>query len=188
MATPPTFSAGAVLTAAQMNAIGMWRVASGTLSTATTDFQSVFTSDFTNYRIVMDQLLLSGAGDIYWRLLSGSTPATGTDYGWAFNGYTSAPAAADSGGSNQSLAYTGVTMTAGVANLRVSACTIDLMNPQVAERTFALTQAATITNVYRGLSGAAAHNLTTAYDGIRFLTNSAVTMGGNVTIYGYRKP
>jgi hypothetical protein len=46
MATPPDFSSGAVLTAAQMNSVGLWKVASGSLSTATTNFQGCFTSDY----------------------------------------------------------------------------------------------------------------------------------------------
>jgi len=53
MATPPVFSAGAVLTAAQMNDVGMWLVTTQTF-TATSDLNidNCFTSDFENYRIV----------------------------------------------------------------------------------------------------------------------------------------
>ena len=65
MATPPTFSAGAVLTAAQMNKIGLWTtvptsVANGTISgnavtfsgVSSVSLNGVFTSDFDAYRIV----------------------------------------------------------------------------------------------------------------------------------------
>lgn len=71
MATPPTFSAGAVLTAAQMNAVGMWRITSctvtstgGTGATAsngvitigtgntTVTVSNAFSADYNVYRIV----------------------------------------------------------------------------------------------------------------------------------------
>lgn len=188
MATPPDFSAGAVLTAAQMNAIGMWRVASGTLSTATTDFQSVFTSDFTNYRIVIDQISMNATGDLYWRLLNGSTPATGADYAWALQGLTNAGGGADSSAGAQTLAYTGVTINVAVANLKVGSLIMDLLYPQIAERTIAMTTAYALTTNWTSRVGGSNHGLATAYNGIRFLTNTAVTATGNVTIYGYRKP
>ena len=55
MATPPVFTAGQVLTAAQMNKIGLWEVYPETavtgVSTITRD--GVFTSDFTNYLLII---------------------------------------------------------------------------------------------------------------------------------------
>lgn len=188
MATPPVFSAGSVLTAGQMNAVGLWRVASGTLSGTTEDFQGVFTSDFTNYVITVDQIAFSGAADLYWRMMNGSTVITASNYFWGFNGYTSGGAGADSGAASQAAAYTGVTNGAGVANVKIGSCVLHFMNPQIAQRTLVLTQAMSYTTAYRGLSGAAAHDLTTAYDGVQFLTLSAATFEGNVTIYGYREP
>ena len=51
MATPPDFTAGQVLTAAQMDAVGMWLVKSQNFSAADPlDITSVFTSDFRNYK------------------------------------------------------------------------------------------------------------------------------------------
>lgn len=71
MATPPTFSAGAVLTGAQMNAVGMWRITSctvtstgGTAATGsngvitigtgntTVTVSNAFSSDFNAYRVI----------------------------------------------------------------------------------------------------------------------------------------
>ena len=166
---------------------GLVYVTSGTLSSTATNFQGCFTSTYTNYRIVVDQVSMSAAGDVYWRLLSGATPATSADYYWAYNGYTSGGAGADSGASLQTAGYTGMTFAVGVANLKVGAFTIDMMNPQVAERTFGITNGMSVTTVFRGMAGVAAHGLTVAYDGIQFSSLSAVTMTGNVTIYGYRK-
>jgi hypothetical protein len=51
MATPPDFTAGQVLTAAQMNKIGLWVVKTETAfsAAASVTADSVFTADFTNY-------------------------------------------------------------------------------------------------------------------------------------------
>jgi hypothetical protein len=186
-----TFSVGEVLTASDTNTYlansGLVYVTSGTLSSTAKDFQGCFTSTFTNYRIVIDQVSFSGAADLYWRLLNGSTVINGANYSWAYAGYTSAAAADNSGAGGQTLAYTGLTNAVGVANVKIASCTLDVMNPQVAQRTFAVGQAVSYMTSYRTLNGSGQHDLATAYDGIQFLTNSAVTMTGNVTIYGYRK-
>jgi hypothetical protein len=181
----PDFSPGEVLTAAAMDSIGLWKVASGSLSTATTDFVGCFTSDYRDYRIVISNVAFSGTGDLFFRMLSASTPATGSDYFWAVNGLTIANTASSSAGSGQTLTYTGVSNT-GANNLQIGNAVIDMHGPQLAQRTVNTSQAAGVITDYYHRTGMSAHNLTTAYDGIRFLTNSAVTVTGNVTIYGYR--
>jgi hypothetical protein len=51
MATPPTFTTGAVLTAAQMNKVGLWLVDSNTFTTqAAVNIDNVFTADFKYYK------------------------------------------------------------------------------------------------------------------------------------------
>lgn len=183
----PDFSPGEVLTAAAMDSIGLWRVASGTLAGATTDFVGCFSSNYTNYRIVIDQIAWTGTGDLYFRLLSGSTPATGADYAWAFNGLSAIGAASNSNGNAQTLGYFG-TSNSGANNLAVGAVSFDVYSPNVAVRTLFTGMGAGVLSEYVSKAGMASHNLTTAYTGIRFLTGTAVQMSGNVTIYGYRKP
>ena len=54
MATPPTFSAGAVLTAAQMNNIGVFLIAKTTFSAEpAVEIENCFSADYTNYLIKM---------------------------------------------------------------------------------------------------------------------------------------
>ena len=50
MATPPTFSSGSVLTAAQMNAVGLWLVKTQTVGTAVSSVSvtDVFSSNYDN--------------------------------------------------------------------------------------------------------------------------------------------
>lgn len=185
-----TFTAGSVLTASDTNTYlanaGLVYITSGTLSSTSKDFAGCFTSTYTNYRIVLDSVQTSGNADIYARMLSSTTPATGADYNWAILGYNSNAAATNSNASANTLAYTGFTQI-GAANTVIGAIVFDIYGPQLAQRTFATTQAVAYDTYFSTRAGMWEHNLTTAYDGIRFLTNSAVTMGGNVTIYGYRK-
>jgi hypothetical protein len=185
----PNFVPGEVLTAAAMDSIGLWRVASGPLSTAGTNFVGCFTSNYTNYRIVVDSPQTSANADIYVQMLSGSTAqSTGGNYTWAMAGLDSTAVNANSAASSQNFAFTGFT-SISAANIIIGAFSFDIYGPQLAQRTFmTFTSTAYSGTAWIGRNGMAQHNLTTAYDGIRFLTNSAATMGGNVTIYGYRKP
>jgi hypothetical protein len=181
----PDFSPGEVLTAGAMDSIGLWKVASGSLSTATTDFVGCFTSNYRDYRIVIDNLAFSGTGDLYFRMLLGTTPATASDYFWAMNGLSSSNTALNTAAASQAFSYTGVSNN-GANNLIAMASTLDVFGPQLAQRTLVLTHSIGVITDFYHRTGFTSHNLTTAYDGIRFLTNSAVTVTGNVTIYGYR--
>jgi hypothetical protein len=78
MATPPDFIAGQILTAAQMNQIGLWKIASGSLSltTSATNVTGVFSGDFTNYRVLFDITARSGTNRIEMRYVVGTTPTS----------------------------------------------------------------------------------------------------------------
>lgn len=66
MATPPVFSAGSVLTAGQMNAVGMWLVKTQSLNSGATtvSITNAFSSDFDNYMIQVSNGTLSAASGI----------------------------------------------------------------------------------------------------------------------------
>ena len=76
----PDFSPGEVLTAAAMDSIGLWKVASGTLSGTATNFVGCFTSDYTNYRIVVDGITFNTTGDVYIQFLNNTTPNATANY------------------------------------------------------------------------------------------------------------
>jgi len=186
MATPPDFSVGQVLTAAHMDAVGLWKVDSGTLSGATTNFEGCFTDDFTNYLITIDQVQVSGSANIYLKLMNGSSVTTGNDYFWATVRLNQSNVASNTASATQPLGFTGFGHD-GANNVPIGLIKLDVFAPKVAVRTLIKTASV----AYGGsetqtADGAVRHNLVNAYDGIQFLTNTAVTMGGNVTIYGYR--
>ena len=185
-----TFTTGEVLTASDTNTYlansGLVYVTSGALSGTTTDFVGCFTSTYTNYRIVIDTYQPSAASDIYWRMLTNSTPETSAVYSWYMNGWTDGGAASNSSGAGQTLAYTGVSFSVG--GFVGAGLSIDMYAPAVAVRTVATSAAVSYpSGAFAHRTGGSSHSSAAAYNGIRFLTAGAPTMSGNCTIYGYRK-
>lgn len=52
----PTFASGDILTAADMNAVGLWKITSVSLNAVTNNISNVFSSTYTNYRVVISGL------------------------------------------------------------------------------------------------------------------------------------
>jgi len=185
MATPPDFTAGQVLTAAQMNAVGMWLITSGTLSGVDENFQGCFNDDFRNYKIVISDVTMNATGDIYFRMMSGATPASGAaDYRWAMRGLGTGGVGADSANAGASAGYTGMTNN-GANGLVVNSCILDVYSPKLAVRTLVVNATSCYPSVFAHRHGMSVHNVTTAYNGFQFLTTTATTMTGEVRIYGY---
>jgi len=79
--TYPSFSAGEVLRAQDMNAVGLWKVASGTLSltTSATNVTGVFGADYKQYRLLLNVTARSTTNRVDMRYIVGTTPET-TNY------------------------------------------------------------------------------------------------------------
>lgn len=184
-----TFTAGSVLTAADTNTYlansGLVYVASGSLSTATTNFQGCFTSAYRNYRIVMDNVSASAGTDIWLRMLSGLTPLTTSSYYYAYR-------ALASDGTNKDTSTQG--SIGGFLNIRFSAVSqfatisMDIFDPQLSLRTQAVNSSQyLISGAYCFSTGGFSVDNTNSYDGFQISSLGAATLTGNVTIYGYRK-
>ena len=186
-----TFTTGEVLTASDTNTYlansGLVYITSQSLATATTNVVGCFTSTYDNYRIVLSSVQMSANADIYWRMLSGSTPETGVNYAFAFLGLRVDGVADNTSNPAAAVGYTGMTQQ-GVANTPVCNASLDIYSPKLSQRTFMTCQANSITTAnWLSRAGYSHLNLTTSYDGIQFTTLGAPTMGGTVTVYGYRK-
>jgi hypothetical protein len=182
----PNFSPGEVLTANAMDQVGLWKIASGALSGTATNFAGCFPTDFTNFRIVIDQIVFDAApAELYYQFLNGTT-AVNSNYRYAYLGLNALNTSQNANQNTvQTVAWTGIGINA-FPNLVLATLTLDVIAPNVASRTFAHTSAIYFdsTNAFR--VGLSMNNATTAFDGIRFLTNSAAQFTGKVTIYGYR--
>ena len=137
---------------------------------------SVFTSSYTNYRILIMSTTAAGAPQMNFTLRASGTAAT-TNYNWnafSVNGATVTGSAASS-----QAAWAG-----GLTTTTPSWWSIDLFNPQVAAQTNMLMTMSQ--NQFQSWLYWSNNTNATAYDGIGFAPASS-TITGSYTIYGYGK-
>jgi hypothetical protein len=136
---------------------------------------SVFSSAYENYRIVYS-LTLASAADVFYRLRSGSTDATGSDY---VTNAMSAASVVNNGRATNAYWYCN-----NFATATEFSGIFDLFNPFKAQVTSGLWQqygTTGATNFYN--ASADRHNLTNSYDGVTMY--AAQNMTGTLSIYGY---
>lgn len=182
MAVPPDFVAGQVLTAAQMNAIGLWEVKSQTIGTTVSSVtvSSAFSSDYDNYVITLTGGVTSAS--TYIALSLGST-ATGYYFGAGGTRWDNGTASTVFG-SNQA-SFT----NAMYGNTDTTFGYVVLQNPFNTKRTGMLQQ--TNINVTTGvatLTGGGYLNDNTSYTAFTLTTVTALSTmsGGIIRVYGYR--
>ena len=135
---------------------------------------SVFTSAYSNYRILFTSATAAGAPQLNITLRAGGVAAT-TNYNFQQISATGATVTASSSTAQSSWA-------AGLTTTTVSWWAIDLFNPQVAAATqMLLNMGQTAGQVWQYWSN---NTNATSYDGIGF-TPASSTITGSYTIYGY---
>jgi hypothetical protein len=180
--TYPSFSAGEVLRAADMNAVGMWKVASTTFNGAGFSINNCFTSDFLNYRVVISGICTSANADTEFAFrASGSNIGAGT-YAFASMGYYNG--AVNNGGAGGGANGVGLI---GFGQNRLSSITIDVFSPATSSswKTVNVNNSFNHTGVgviVRNIAGVM--NSATSADGMSIV--SANTIQGTCTVYGYR--
>ena len=185
MATPPTFSSGAVLTAAQMNSVGMWLVAGGTVTSGSSfDVNSCFTSDYDSYKIVLSNIrIAAGNGSIQIRLMNGATPISA---GY-FYGITRVDVGA---GTSSVVAGNGLTLwdAGAVAATTSTMASFEIHGPNSAQQKSYNGQGTDGRGAssYAGISFAGVCSSTTACSGLRVLTATSTFTNCRYNIYGMR--
>lgn len=177
MAVPPDFVSGQVLTAAQMNKIGLWFIKSQTIGTgvSTVTVSDAFSADYTHYKII----LMGGVAstDITLRMTLGAT-ATGYYYGGT--GSSFAGVAQNSSAAN--VAY----WVVGAGNTTMLGTNIELFNPQIADET-AITFDYLVGNTTGAyIRGGGFLNNTTQYTAFTIVPSTGTFTGGTIFVYGYR--
>ena len=177
MATPPTFSVGATLTAAQMNAVGMWLVKSQTVGTGVSSVTvtGAFSSDYDAYKIIWANGVASTG--ILLGLQLGST--TANYYGasaYGVFGSTTPYGYSD----NNAARFT----VAGGGDGSVIQLNAELQNPFLSRVT---TISAPWQNATAGghYSGRLAD--TNSYTAFTLIPNTGTMTGGTISVYGFRK-
>ena len=178
----PTFAVGDVLAASDMNAVGLWKVASGTTATGgSVDIASVFSSTYKNYRVIFTNIKPSGTLDIRLRLRTNSTIETSTVY-YATNLFAGTTFSTAAENSTQSWRGVFTSNTGGDYNAWI----VELQRPN-------MTRATTVWSQGTGWDGTAVVNRSytgfldtnTAYTGMNiFVASGTVTL--DYVVYGYR--
>jgi hypothetical protein len=183
-----TFTTGEVLTAADTNTYlansGLTYISTTSFSGANVaQFQSCFTSTYTNYRVLLNYTLAS-ANAMYLRWLVGSTVQTGNNLSMAF------------GAAYSTNVYTGSTrgdqyipIPAGYPTYP-TVFTMEVFSPQTVDYT-SMAINTTILGISASDSGmtiANARNLaTTQINGFEITNAGGPNIAGTMTLYGYRK-
>lgn len=167
---------------------GLVYLNSYTLSGTTTPFQGCFNSSYTNYLILFDNVMLSTGDTIDFQMMSGATNI-GTNNYYSQRLYVQG---ASSGGTavRTNAAFGSLIYCAATSATQSQGFQVMISNPFVARPTNL-----NIFGNYNNTSGptyfldgwASAHNVSTAYDGIRIYSNGGYTLTGTATLYGYRK-
>jgi hypothetical protein len=179
MATPPDFSSGAVLTAAQMNSVGLWLVKSQTIGSAVSSVTvtGAFSADYDNYKITVTGVNPSASNTL--RLMIGSGRTDG-HYG-VFNYIQSNGADAGNLKTNNAASNYCVLTQTGVTNGEFSC---DILTPFLSERTTMFGQG--FGRLYYGDFGGG-DDSTSSYTSFTLLPDVGTITGGTIKVYGYRK-
>lgn len=175
MTTPPTFSTGAILTAAQMNSVGLWLVKSQTVGTGVSSVTvtGAFSSTYDNYLIHLGGGSASALGDI--RLQLGSSVANYKNQ-LLYGSYASTP-----------LAY-GATLTnfgyVGGSDVGEANAEILLEAPYLSLYTKCFARYA---NTNAAVTFGGIHTVASSYTDFTLIAGSGTLTGGTITVYGYRK-
>ena len=202
MATPPDFTVGQVLTAAQMNQIGLWKVTPTSVSGTGASIQSdgsvlvasggntftitgCFNGDFEAYQIVITDMTLSTDSSIFLQLRTGSTTsATAYYYGWLIgSAFYNGTGTTASSLTNQTVYDARILATTGGGGGGV----INIFFPFLSKpTTFATVSSDARTGGAAVFGASGFHNVSTSYTSLVF-TNSPVAnfTRCRVSIYGY---
>jgi hypothetical protein len=177
MATPPTFTAGAVLTAAQMNSVGLWLVKSQTIGAGVSSVTvtGAFSADYENYLITVSGGTTSANGGIGLQLnnSTGSTYSIAGTYGnYGINsGVGFNPAA--------TVRWTDCLVGGGATY----SGSVFLSSPFASRATTGWTDATSPTSFYKFSLVDTSTNSST---GFTFTPISGTFTGGTIRVYGYR--
>jgi len=177
MTTPPTFSSGAVLTAQNMNSVGLWLVKTQTIGSAVSSvaITGAFSSDYENYKIIVSGGVASTAVDLFFQF-TGSTTA----YYFAQSLVTYAGVSSTGSGVNSTSWVVGFGST-GALNANM-----DIQGPNLAKTTQFGCNRPTISTTGSSIFVSGFHNVATAYTGFSIIPTSGTLTGGTIAVYGYK--
>jgi len=172
----PAFSSGDILTANDMNAVGMWLVKTEAVGTtvASVTVTGAFSSNYEAYKVIWTGG--SGSANLDLRLTLGST-STGYLYSAVYSLWNNTPTAV---GSNSAAFF----LYAGAATTTFGHANFELRNPNEATRTQFNSQ---IANSAAGINCVGFLDNNTTYTAFTLTCSSGTISGGTIRVYGYRE-
>jgi hypothetical protein len=177
MATPPDFTSGQILTAAQMNAVGMWLIKTQSFTADSPLITDVFTADYEHYVAVLRCTTSITGQYTNAQLINASTPKT-TNYSRGGLVSTSGGVlAADSAGTSQDGWRISGQSSTGIY------ATMTFYRPFTTAETGYKVEASYSGNYY-ALGGVQTESYSAT--GFKILASgNAATLTGTVSVYGY---
>jgi hypothetical protein len=156
---------------------------------ASQSINDVFSTTYTNYRIIVNQIP-SAVSNLNLRLRVSGTDASGNNYKYAAIGYNSNNTALNnysgSGADVSSFETIGQSQTTGTDMFSV----FDILNPFETKPTFISGKISKFDSTGIGILAdfnyTGRHSLSTSYTGFTILTSTGTTTG-SVSVYGYNK-
>jgi hypothetical protein len=197
--TFPTFTVGETLRAADMNAVGMWRVAGASFSGITTgaplDVNNVFSSDYTNYRLII-RVAVTGQNNsslcLRMRTVAAQENSAVYNYGWGGSFVQPGPTFGWAGYSvtnpftPDTFFFAGTTPGIGYSGQAV----VDILSPNATRQTRFVGQGFTDytgANYNVMIHGGGEVGTSTAYTGFRIFPSTASgSYTGEYALYGYK--
>ena len=184
MATPPDFTTGQVLTAAQMNAVGLWLVKTQTIDSAVSSVTvtNAFSADYDAYKIVVSGGVFSTTMNLTFQLGPSSVTNYNTLYYYRNIGLTWAGAASNIQGANAStIEY------AGVGTVDDISLNVEVINPFLSKFTHFNSVRIFSSAVGDAQNMAAVHRVASSFTDFKIAGLSGGTFtGGTIYVYGYR--
>ena len=177
MTTPPVFVANTVLSAAQMNAIGLWLVKTQTIGTTVSSVTvtGAFSADYDAYKIVITGGNTSADCELRMQLGSATT-----DYYSSIIGVTSANAVTSTRRNNTVAHFDFV----GTGSTNMMTANIEIINPFLA-KTKTLTAANILPTANMSTTTGYMDSLT-SFTAFTISPSTGTMTGGKINIYGYR--
>lgn len=173
MATPPVFTAGEILTAAQMNQVGLWLVKTETIGSGVTSVvvSNAFSADFENYLVHVTGGVTSATVTVTMKL---GASATGYYSGATIVTYST-------GAVTGTATNNGAAWNVGLASTGQINVAVTVMGPNLADPTTYHSFDSNTTSQARNWVGY--HSPATAYTD--FTLAGGTFTGGTVRVYGY---
>lgn len=174
----PTFNSGDILTAADMNAVGLWLVKTQTIGSAQPNVSvtNAFSSTYDNYRITISGGSASANCDLRMHLEASSPSA------YYYGGVIRTYAASTVGFEGANVAYWFV----GNGSAQTLSMCIDILNPGLANETSYMALVPYTYTTGAGGYTAGYHNKATAYTDFVITPSTGTITGGLIKVYGYR--